>query len=225
MAAAVKSDLWVRIASALVLFAIAGIALWLGGIAFGLLLLVGGALVLVEWFALVRAMTLGSAAKGALMVAGPIFLLGAIGGLWFIRDRLGVTAALWVFGMVWAADIGAYFAGRAFGGARLAPRISPSKTWSGLVGAMVAALIASATIGDRAGIVGVPLWIGLFMGLIAQLGDLGESWMKRRAGVKDSGKLIPGHGGVFDRVDGLLPVALILGALAAAGAIAVRAVG
>lgn len=225
MAAAVKSDLWVRIASALVLFAIAGIALWLGGIAFGLLLLVGGALVLVEWFALVRAMTLGSAAKGALMVAGPILVLGAIGGLWFIRDRLGVTAALWVFGMVWAADIGAYFAGRAFGGARLAPRISPSKTWSGLVGAMVAALIASATIGDRAGIVGVPLWIGLFMGLIAQLGDLGESWMKRRAGVKDSGKLIPGHGGVFDRVDGLLPVALILGALAAAGAIAVRAVG
>jgi len=225
MAAAVKSDLWVRIASALVLFAIAGIALWLGGIAFGLFLLVGGALVLVEWFALVRAMTLGSAAKGALMVAGPILVLGAIGGLWFVRDRLGVTAALWVFGMVWAADIGAYFAGRAFGGARLAPKISPSKTWSGLVGAMIAALIASATIGDRAGIVGVPLWIGLFMGLIAQLGDLGESWMKRRAGVKDSGKLIPGHGGVFDRVDGLLPVALILGALAAAGAIAVRTGG
>ncbi|MBB5706627.1 phosphatidate cytidylyltransferase [Sphingopyxis panaciterrulae] len=225
MGAAARSDLWVRIASALVLFAIAGAALWFGGIAFGLLLLVGGALLLVEWFALVRAMTLGSAAKGALMVAGPILVLGAIGGLWFVRDRLGVTAALWVFGMVWAADIGAYFAGRAFGGARLAPKISPSKTWSGLVGAMVAALIASATIGDRAGIVGVPLWIGLFMGLIAQLGDLGESWMKRRAGVKDSGKLIPGHGGIFDRVDGLLPVALILGALAVAGTIAVRAVG
>src|SRR3546814_492816 len=225
MAAAVKSDLWVRIASALVLFAIAGAALWFGGIAFGLLLLVGGALLLVEWFALVRAMTLGSAAKGALMVAGPILVLGAIGGLWFVRDRLGVTAALWVFGMVWAADIGAYFAGRAFGGARLATTLSPSKTWSGPVGPMAGALIPSATIGDRAGIVGVPLWIGLFMGLIAQLGDLGESWMKRRAGVKDSGKLIPGHGGIFDRVDGLLPVAPILGALAVAGTIAVRAVG
>jgi len=225
MAVAARSDLWVRIASALVLFGLAGVALWLGGIAFGLLLLVGGALLLVEWFALVRAMTLGSAAKGGLMVAGPILVLGAIAGLWFVRDRLGVTAALWVFGMVWAADIGAYFAGRAFGGARLAPKISPSKTWSGLVGAIIAALIASATIGDRAGIVGVPLWIGLFMGLIAQLGDLGESWMKRRAGVKDSGRLIPGHGGIFDRVDGLLPVALILGALAAAGAIAVRAAG
>jgi len=225
MATAARSDLWVRIASALVLFAIAGTALWFGGIAFGLLLLVGGALVLVEWFALVRAMTLGGGVKGALMVAGPILVLGAIAGLWFIRDRLGVTAALWVFGMVWATDIGAYFAGRAFGGARLAPKISPSKTWSGLIGGMVAALIVSATLGDRGGITGVPLWIGLVMGLLAQLGDLGESWMKRRAGVKDSGKLIPGHGGLFDRVDGLLPVALVLGALAALGHIAVRAAG
>ena len=225
MTTAAKSDLWVRLASAIILFAIAGAALWFGGIAFGLLLLVGGALVLVEWFQLVKAMTLGGAARTALHILGPILVLGAVAGLWFIRDRLGVTAALWVFGMVWATDIGAYFAGRAFGGTRLAPSISPSKTWSGLIGGMIAALIASATIGDRADIVGVPLWIGLFMGLLAQLGDLGESWMKRRAGVKDSGKLIPGHGGVFDRVDGLLPVALLLGALAAFGQLAVRAVG
>ena len=225
MTTAAKSDLWVRLASAIILFAIAGAALWFGGIAFGLLLLVGGALVLVEWFQLVKAMTLGGAAKTALHILGPILVLGAVAGLWFIRDRLGMTAALWVFGMVWATDIGAYFAGRAFGGTRLAPSISPSKTWSGLIGGMIAALIASATIGDRADIVGVPLWIGLFMGLLAQLGDLGESWMKRRAGVKDSGKLIPGHGGVFDRVDGLLPVALLLGALAAIGQLAVRAAG
>lgn len=223
--AAGKSDLMVRAGSAVILLAIAGAALWFGGIAFALLLLVGGALLLVEWFALVRAMTLGGGAKGALMAAGLLLAAGAVAGLWFIRENLGMTAALWVFGMVWATDIGAYFAGRAFGGARLAPAISPSKTWSGLFGGMIAALVASATIGDRAGIVGVPLWIGLFMGLVAQLGDLAQSWMKRRAGVKDSGKLIPGHGGVFDRVDGLLPVALILGALAFAGDIAVRAAG
>jgi phosphatidate cytidylyltransferase len=220
--AAGKSDLWTRVGSAIVLFAIAGTALWFGGIAFGLLLLVGGALVVVEWLALVRAMTLGGGPKLALNVLGPIAILGAVAGLWFIRDHLGMTAALWVFAMVWATDIGAYFAGRAFGGARLAPKISPSKTWSGLVGGMVAALVAGSTIADRGGIVGVPLWIGLVVGLIAQLGDLGESWMKRRAGVKDSGKLIPGHGGLFDRVDGLLPVALILGALAFAGHIAIR---
>lgn len=225
MASAAKSDLVVRAASAVVLFAIAGAALWFGGIAFGLLLLVGGALVLVEWFALVRAMDLSGGAKGALMLLGPVLVAGAMAGLWFIRDQLGVTAALWVFGMVWATDIGAYFAGRAFGGARLAPKISPSKTWSGLIGGMIAALIVSATLGDRGGIVGVPLWIGLCMGLFAQLGDLAQSWMKRRAGVKDSGKLIPGHGGLFDRVDGLLPVALILGGLAVAGQIAVRVAG
>ena len=220
-----KSDLWVRIGSAILLFAIAGTALWFGGLAFGLLLLVGGALVLVEWFQLVKRMPFGGGGRVALNILGPLLVFGAMAGLWFIRDHLGVTAALWVFGMVWATDIGAYFAGRAFGGARLAPKISPSKTWSGLIGGMVAALIASATIGDRAGIVGVPLWIGLFMGLLAQLGDLAQSWMKRRAGVKDSGKLIPGHGGLFDRVDGVLPVALLLGALAFAGQIAVRAAG
>ncbi len=225
MAGAAKSDLWVRIGSAIILFAIAGTALWFGGIAFGLLLLVGGALLLVEWFQLVRAMGLGSGGKAAFSALGLLLVIGAIGGLWYIRQNLGMTAALWVFGMVWATDIGAYFAGRAFGGARLAPTISPSKTWSGLVGGMIAALIASATIGDRGQIIGIPLWIGLFMGLLAQLGDLGESWMKRRAGVKDSGKLIPGHGGIFDRVDGLLPVALILGALAIAGQVAVRAAG
>ena len=220
--AAAKSDLWTRVGSAIVLFAIAGMALWFGGIAFGLLLLVGGALVVVEWLALVRAMTLGGGAKTALNILGPLAILGAIAGLWYIRDHLGMTAALWVFGMVWATDIGAYFAGRAFGGTRLAPRISPSKTWSGLIGGMIAALVVGSTVADRGGIVGVPLWIGLVMGLIAQLGDLGESWMKRRAGVKDSGRLIPGHGGLFDRVDGLLPVALLLGALAFAGQIMVR---
>ena len=225
MATAAKSDIWVRLGSAIVLLAIAGIALWFGGLAFALLLFVGGALLLVEWVGLVRAMALGGGGRIALQLLGLLIVVGAIAGLWFIRDQLGVTAALWVFAMVWATDIGAYFAGRAFGGARLAPKISPSKTWSGLIGGMIAALIVGATLGDRGEIIGVPLWIGLIMGLIAQLGDLAQSWMKRRAGVKDSGALIPGHGGVFDRVDGLLPVALILGGLAFAGQIAVRAAG
>jgi len=225
MATAAKSDIWVRLGSAIVLLAIAGIALWFGGLAFALLLFVGGALLLVEWVGLVRAMALGGGGRIALQLLGLLIVVGAIAGLWFIRDQLGVTAALWVFAMVWATDIGAYFAGRAFGGARLAPKISPSKTWSGLIGGMIAALIVGATLGDRGEIVGVPLWIGLIMGLVAQLGDLAQSWMKRRAGVKDSGKLIPGHGGVFDRVDGLLPVALILGGLAFAGQIAVQAGG
>lgn len=220
-----KSDLLVRAGSALIMFAIAGAALWVGGIGFGLLLLLVAALVLVEWFALLGKMQIGTGLKNLLRVAGPVAVCASVAGLWFIRDTLGMTAALWVLAMVWATDIGAYFAGRAFGGARLAPSISPSKTWSGLIGGMVAALVASATIGDRAGIIGVPLWIGLFMGLLAQLGDLGQSWMKRKAGVKDSGNLIPGHGGVFDRVDGVIPVALLMGLLAFAGTLTLRAGG
>lgn len=217
-----KSDLLPRVISGVVLVGIAAAELWFGGWAFAGLLLIGGAIVLYEWFALVRKMTVGAGLRGGLMLLGPIAVAGTIGGLWIIREELGFTAALWVFAMVWATDIGAYFAGRAFGGARLAPTISPSKTWSGLFGGMIAALVVGATLGDRAGIIGVPLWIGGLMGLLAQMGDLGQSWMKRQAGVKDSGKLIPGHGGVFDRVDGLLPVAILLGLLAYTGQLAVR---
>jgi phosphatidate cytidylyltransferase len=212
-----KSDLLPRVVSGVVLVVIAAAELWLGGWAFALLLALGGGLVLWEWLALVRKMAVGAGVRGLLLVLGPLAVAGAIGGLWIIREELGFTAALWVFAMVWATDIGAYFAGRAFGGARLAPTISPSKTWSGLIGGMIAALVVGATLGDRAGIEGVPLWIGAPMGVLAQLGDLGQSWMKRQAGVKDSGRIIPGHGGVFDRVDGLLPVAILLGLLAFIG--------
>lgn len=216
-----KSDLLPRVVSGIVLVIIAGADLWFGGWAFALLLAIGGGLVLWEWLALVRKMAIGGGLRAVLMLMGPLAVVGAIAGLWVIREELGFTAALWVFAMVWATDIGAYFAGRAFGGARLAPKISPSKTWSGLFGGMIAALVVGATLGDRADIQGVPLWIGLLMGLLAQLGDLGQSWMKRKAGVKDSGRIIPGHGGVFDRVDGLLPVAILLGVLAFTGQLTV----
>lgn len=216
-----KSDLPLRLVSAVVLVAIAATALWFGGFAFAALLAAGGGLMLFEWTAMVRKMPFGGAARSGLMALGVLLTLAAVGGLWVVRDMLGFTAALWVFAMVVATDVGAYFAGRAFGGARLAPTISPSKTWSGLFGGMVAALVVGATLGDRADIQGVPLWIGLVMGLLAQLGDLAQSWMKRRAGVKDSGSIIPGHGGVFDRVDGLIPVAILLGALVFAGQLTV----
>src|SRR3546814_16473765 len=131
MATLVKSDLWVRAGSAIILFAIAGTALWFGGLAFGLLLLVGGALVLVEWFQLVKAMTLGGGARAALGILGPILVLGAMAGLWFVREHLGMTAALRVFGLVWAPALGAYFAGSTFGGGRLAPQHRPSPTCGG----------------------------------------------------------------------------------------------
>jgi phosphatidate cytidylyltransferase len=112
----------------------------------------------------------------------------------------------WTFIVTWATDIFAYFAGRAIGGPKLAPKISPNKTWAGLIGGMVGASFwgwAAAWYFE----LGSPfLWMGATMGLLAQMGDLYESWEKRRAGIKDSGSIIPGHGGVLDRLDGLLAV-------------------
>ena len=113
---------------------------------------------------------------------------------------------IWTLALVWATDIGAYFAGRAIGGPRLWPAVSPNKTWAGLIGGMAGAALfgwLAAWFFD----LGAPFsWIGALMGLLAQLGDLFESWLKRRAGVKDSGTILPGHGGALDRLDGLLPV-------------------
>ena len=114
----------------------------------------------------------------------------------------------WVMVVTWATDIFAYFAGRAIGGPKLAPKISPNKTWAGLAGGVIGAGLAGWAISWLFDL-GFPFqWIGAPMAVLAQAGDLYESWVKRRAGVKDSGTLLPGHGGVLDRLDGLLPVAL-----------------
>ncbi|HYJ81975.1 MAG TPA: phosphatidate cytidylyltransferase [Allosphingosinicella sp.] len=117
----------------------------------------------------------------------------------------------WLMLVTWATDIFAYFAGRSIGGPKLAPRISPNKTWAGLLGGMAGAAVVGGLAAWFFGIAAeLPdfLWLGAPMGLLAQLGDLYESRVKRRLGVKDSGSLLPGHGGVLDRLDGLLPVTL-----------------
>ena len=123
----------------------------------------------------------------------------------------------WVMGVTWATDIFAYFAGRSIGGPKLAPRVSPNKTWAGLIGGMIGAGLVGwgvALLFD----LGMPfVWTGAPMAIVAQGGDLYESWVKRRAGVKDSGSILPGHGGVLDRLDGLLPVSLATFLLLAAG--------
>jgi phosphatidate cytidylyltransferase len=122
-----------------------------------------------------------------------------------------VTLVFWLMLVTWATDIFAYFAGRSIGGPKLAPRISPNKTWAGLIGGMAGAAVVGALAAWLFGISAeLPdfLWLGAPMGLLAQLGDLYESRVKRRLGVKDSGTLLPGHGGVLDRLDGLLPVIL-----------------
>jgi CDP-diglyceride synthetase len=123
------------------------------------------------------------------------------------RQHEGVGWTLWALALVWACDIGAYSAGRTIGGPKLAPRISPNKTWAGLIGGVAAASAFGAAMHVWAGL---PLRMTLatpLLAVVSQGGDLYESWMKRRAGVKDSGNLLPGHGGVMDRLDGLVPVA------------------
>jgi len=112
----------------------------------------------------------------------------------------------WLMLVTWSSDIFAYFAGRAIGGPKLAPTISPNKTWAGLIGGIGGAAVIGAAAAYAFDLGPVFLLAGAPMGLIAQLGDLYESRVKRRAGVKDSGTLLPGHGGVLDRLDGLLPV-------------------
>lgn len=147
---------------------------------------------------------------GFLYVGIPAFALLVLNWAWF-------GLVFWVMVVTWATDSFAYFAGRSIGGPKLAPRISPSKTWSGLIGGMAGAAVLGGLAAHWLELGSPFLYIGAIMGAVAQGGDLYESWMKRRAGVKDSGTILPGHGGVLDRLDGFLPVILVTLGLLMAG--------
>ena len=253
VSSALSRNLRDRIASAIVLVAIALLAAWWGGLPFRLFCAAVGGAVIFEWMSASRAQVadplriiapglvaavlvllvvgstavipatlaaigvatvLGIAAKReAWSGAGVAYALAAAIPLSFIRDDAGHgLAAIWfLFAVVWSTDILAYFTGRALGGAKLAPSISPGKTWSGAIGGLAAALVFGAlmawVLGMRLDVVLLALMAG--MSIASQSGDLFESWVKRRCGVKDSSHLIPGHGGVMDRVDGLLAAALL----------------
>jgi phosphatidate cytidylyltransferase len=230
--AAKTSDLGVRTLSAIVMVAVAGIALWFGGWVFTAFVVAVGAGVIWEWWGLASKIAKTPLGAALWLVAGVSYVGVAIATLIELR---GTGGSAWltviVIGTVIATDIGAYAAGRSIGGPKIAPAISPSKTWAGLGGGILAAtlwLLAAnvwtaadiAQLGsaaDRDSGLG-PSWptlainalvSGTSAAVIAQAGDFFESWMKRRAGVKDSGHLIPGHGGLFDRVDGLLALLLL----------------
>ncbi|HKZ97855.1 MAG TPA: phosphatidate cytidylyltransferase [Hyphomicrobiaceae bacterium] len=143
--------------------------------------------------------------------AGVVYTgLPAVALLWLRgNEPMGFLAVLFIFLVVWTVDTAAFLAGRLIGGPRLAPRISPKKTWAGLAGGVIASVIAGAMFGYFAGLSPSVLAVsGFVMGLIAQGGDLGESALKRAYGVKDASNLIPGHGGLMDRTDGLVAVAV-----------------
>jgi phosphatidate cytidylyltransferase len=148
----------------------------------------------------------------------PYIGIGAFSLLWLrLQPQTGLRDTMFLVAVIWATDIGAYMAGRLLGGAKLAPRISPGKTWSGSLGGLGLAMLAGAFLGSGSEFSLRALAAALLLSLCAQAGDLLESAIKRKLGVKDSGRTIPGHGGLFDRLDGFLaaaPVAVILALLA-----------
>ena len=168
--------------------------------------------------AVIVALGVGVLGRSARLGAGVLYAAWpslALVHLRFLPD--GIVLALWTLAIVWATDIGAYFAGRTIGGPKLAPLLSPNKTWAGLIGGMIAALAVGFGLAVW---FGLPLRLASFAGLLAvaaQGGDLFESWLKRRAGVKDSGRILPGHGGAMDRLDGVVPVACIVALVVANG--------
>jgi len=210
-AAPARSNLALRIVSSLVLAPLALIAAYWGGIVFVLFWVIAASIVLWEWARLVIHAKLrgfsridwlaGGIGYAAVLLFAPLILR---------RDAaLGFVAIAFLFAIVWATDIAAYFAGRAIGGPRLWPAVSPKKTWAGAVGGTLGGLAAGILTAKLLGLPIAPILVLVagFLSVVAQAGDLLESAIKRHFGAKDAGQLIPGHGGLMDRLDGFLTAA------------------
>ena len=174
---------------------------WQGGWPFLALLAAALAGLAWEWGAMCRW-------RAVPLLLGLLYAALAMASLAVLRSLFGAVGVFFILAVVWCSDIGAYAAGRLVGGRRLAPSISPGKTWSGAAGGLVAAMAGGML---TAGINVSVLLIAALLGVASQLGDLGESALKRHYGVKDSGRLIPGHGGLLDRLDGLMAAAIVAG--------------
>jgi phosphatidate cytidylyltransferase len=200
------NELLARTLTGALLIAAALLAAVQGGNVFALLVAAVATLMFYEWTRIVRGW-------GAVWYLSGFFyaLLPALALLW-LRERAGLNLLVWAFIVTWATDIGAYFAGRTFGKRKLAPSIRPNKTVEGLLGGIAAATIFGAAWVLATGLGAALLPLAPALAIAAQGGDLFESRMKRQAGVKDSGNWLPGHGGALDRLDGLVPVAVLTAA-------------
>ena len=207
------NELPVRTLAAAAMMVVALAAAVLGGYYFAVLVAAAATLIFYEWTRIARGWGLGWAVGGFFYA-----LVAALALLW-VRDRAdqGFELVLWVFIVTWSTDVGAYFAGRSLGRTKLAPTISPNKTVAGLYGGMAAAALFAGAWALYAKLDATLLVLAPLFALAAQGGDLFESWMKRRAGVKDSGNWLPGHGGLLDRLDGLVPVAVLTALAVLAG--------
>jgi len=203
------NELAVRTITGILLIAAALGAAYVGGNVLALLVATIATLMFYEWTRIVRGW-------GATWYVSGFFyaLLPALALLWIReRDHHGLALLVWTFVVTWSTDIGAYFAGRRFGNRKLAPAISPNKTVEGLYGGILAASLLGGAWALATGLGIALLMLAPLFAVAAQGGDLFESGMKRRAGVKDSGAWLPGHGGVLDRLDGLVPVAVLTAAV------------
>jgi phosphatidate cytidylyltransferase len=260
-----RRELWLRVASGIVMAAGVIAALVYGGWAFAGLWLAAGIVGFGEWIVMSRVeprevlIALGAATLGALVLtirgeapALACFAVLALGAAACatvartaagrMRTLVGILCAgviasvptvlredstfaflgpIWMFAVVWSTDIAAYFTGRRLGGPKLMRRVSPNKTWSGALGGLVGAVAAGTLVAVGADLMGQALPRGASLPAVAaasalasvlsQSGDLYESWLKRQHGVKDSSRIIPGHGGVMDRLDGFFAVAVLAG--------------
>lgn len=223
-----RSDLGIRTISGVVMMSVAIAAIWFGGYAFMALVILVGLGVLWEFSKLALGFATSAISRSLWLLGGLAYVgLACFTLLMFSAPFFGMTPAILLIAGVIGTDVGAYFAGRTIGGPKIAPSISPSKTWSGLIGGMIGAGLLMVAVQaaiywgrldaqDHSDIYLAYNWkrlvvTGVILAVVAQAGDFFESWMKRRAGVKDSGRLIPGHGGLFDRTDGLIAVAFVAG--------------
>ena len=211
-------ELATRTAVGVILIVIALAAAFLGGTIFAVMVALIATVMYIEWSRMLADWGLAWKVYGFFYC-----LLPAVSLLW-IREQaeyVGIgrnpDLLIWVFLVVWSTDIGAYFAGRAIGGPKLAPSISPNKTVAGLIGGVLAATILAGLWVYAVKLPATLLSLAPPLAVAAQMGDLFESGLKRRAGVKDSGTWLPGHGGLLDRLDGLVPVSVLTAAMMLVG--------
>ena len=205
------SNLTLRWISSLILAPIVLAITYFGGWAFVALWTLAACIVLWEWSVLARNSS-SLASYVGWMVAGLLYaaVLALAPAILRGDPMLGFVAIVFLFAVVWATDVFAYFAGRAFGGPKLMPSISPKKTWSGAAGGTLGALVAGLIVLKVAGLQLTPAVaaVALLLSVVSQAGDLLESAVKRHFNAKDASQLLPGHGGVMDRLDGFLTAVL-----------------
>jgi len=204
-----KNTIILRIVSAVVLAPAVLWVVFMGGMAFEMMVALAAIILVYEWTKMVGR-------NFWWLVLGGVYISAAIFAIWWLREEndSGLYHFVWLLVVVWATDIGGYIFGMTLGGPKLAPAISPNKTWSGFIGGILLAVVGAYSVAtffaEQAQMLNFVSVIILAAGIsvVSQLGDLFESKVKRRFGVKDSGSAIPGHGGLFDRVDGLMAASI-----------------